>query len=192
MKQTIRYLLPIAIPYILNCQALSLNCTDGSSDLTDQCNSPTLTNAAHFICGSDESCKEKTIECSNNQHCIVECNGEYACESSIIHCPDNYDCTIRCITFHSCYEAIIHAEQASNLSIWTIPEQFENNLSYIIEYRSTPNALRSTQIYCPWQADCYINVIGYLAGHGNNKIHAQNTSNLYVYAGIVIYFIFNR
>ena len=184
MQQTIRYLLPIGILYILNCQASLLNCTDGSPHLSNQCNSNTLS-ASHFICGSTKSCYNKTIECSNNEDCIVECNGDEACQMSKIDCPVDYDCTIRCINQYSCQYAIVHAEDASNLSIWTIPEQYENNLSYIIRNGRPYHALNLTFVYCPWEADCYIYLIGYYAGYAENVIYAQNSSNLYVYAGIV-------
>ena len=109
------------------------------------------------ICSGD-ACNGKTIQCKNDQSCMVTCNGARACRNAEILCPNslnNYECSVWCDNDYSCDKTIIEAYtsqlyiQGSGSSVLReakIHAEKSTNLTVVAEGFW---AFQDAEIHCP-------------------------------------------
>ena len=155
-----------------------IDCTDGSCTFGDvRC---VKNNTCIIDCQSDNSCKNTTINCQNNQDChiIVSNNDANCAHSSIINCPDNANCImngderngacenaiINCGIHGSCYFLFNQHSNSQNidsanfhgfLSFNAINSKYIQIYKYGSGTNSTTTALYSS-IYCPNKSESIV------------------------------------
>ncbi len=141
---------------------LQSNCTTESSLFCAE-----LAGDYMCICNGYRACYQQTIQCKNDQSCMVFCNGAQSCLRSVISCPNsttkNHQCGIWCDLqsglLGSCEFATINAytselfvKGAGDYVLYyaTIEAQKSANLTMIASGKA---AFARSKIYCPSNAN---------------------------------------
>eukprot|EP01084_Bolivina_argentea_P069399 126279_1 len=126
---------------------------------------------------SPKMCFETTIECTENEDCVIACNTPQSCMSSTISCPINGDCNIECDGWQACRNITINSKHSESGNLIISCNGIKNNSSStdhcngmkifgssIETYSGTLNVLCNGEIQscmksyikCPIHGDCFI------------------------------------
>lgn len=132
-----------------------------------------------ILCTTNSTCAFGSVNCIDNEDCIVQCNGDSeslgVCAGTTINCPATLNkCTINCSNLDgnagACQSAIINAENVNILEI---------------NAGDHSNALRNGIINCPINGECYINCLAVnILSHSyicrSMNVNALNSDNLII------------
>eukprot|EP01084_Bolivina_argentea_P209700 357140_1 len=123
-------------------------------------------NGDTITCIGRDVCRGDTIQCAEDEACVLQCDGASSCREAAFTCSPGYPCTVTCTQAASCRAITIKGQESTMLNVSGLSDN-TNYLQYSI-------------IRCPTNGgECYVSCIGSEQGIcAFMAIHAQEAGSL--------------